>query len=175
MLAESREFLQSYFLYIKFLHVMVAMPWAFSTTVAWAFYLKPAFRRVADGSDDAEAIAQRNRYMELFDRGAIVEHVCFPILVATALLMIWINQHDLSTWNYVSAKFAIGAFIFVPIEVVDYYLAHFGGNKAAIRRSGDMAKYERFIGHHWLFLRITEPIVIVFVPLVVFLAVLKPF
>jgi len=95
MLEEARAALLPFYLCIKALHVLVAMPWAFSTAVAWSFYLKPAFRRVARDPSDAEARAQRDRYMELFDRRAAIEHVCFPILVATALLMIWIKEFDL--------------------------------------------------------------------------------
>ena len=47
--------------------------------------------------------------------------------------------------------------------------------RATLRRTGDMARYERMVGHHITFLRVTEPIVVVLVPLLFVLAVAKPF
>jgi hypothetical protein len=156
-------------------HVIAAALWAFSTAVAWVFYLKPALRRAAREPDSAEARRRRDLYMELFDRGAIVEHVALAVLVATALAMIWLGGHDLTRWSFVTAKFWIGVLVILPMEIADIYLSHLGGNKAAIRRSGDMARYERFMGYHATFLRITEPIVVVIVPVLFVLAIAKPF
>jgi hypothetical protein len=39
---------------------------------------------------------------------------------------------------------------------------------------GESAKYEQAIRQHWLFLRATTPLIIVSMPLVVFLAIVKP-
>lgn len=55
-----------------------------------------------------------------------------------------------------------------------YYLSHFGGNKYKLRMRGESVKYERAIAYHWLFLRISTPFIVVFVPLAIFLAVVKP-
>jgi hypothetical protein len=75
----------------------------------------------------------------------------------------------------VTVKLWLGVLVFLPMEIVDVYLSHLGGNKAAIRASGDTARYERFMDLHWLFFRVTEPIIVIVVPIVVFLAVAKPF
>jgi hypothetical protein len=72
-------------------------------------------------------------------------------------------------------KLVVVVGIFLPMEIVDYWLCHFGGNKYRIRLTGDLERYERVVGLHWLFLRITTPLVIVFVPLVIYLVVVKPF
>ena len=69
----------------------------------------------------------------------------------------------------------IGVFVIAPMEAIDIYLSHLGGNKAGIRRTGDLARYERMVRHHTTFLRVTEPIVVVIVPLLFVLAVAKPF
>jgi hypothetical protein len=61
------------------------------------------------------------------------------------------------------------------MEAIDIYLSHLGGNEAAIRRTGDMARYERMVRHHTAFLHVTEPIVAVLVPLRFVLAIAKPF
>jgi hypothetical protein len=126
---ELRAALAPWHPYVKAVHVIAAAVWAFSTAVAWVMYLKPALRRAARAPEDAEARARRDRYLELFDRGAIL----------------------------------------------DVYLSHLGGNKAGIRRTGDMARYERMVRHHTTFLRVTEPIVVVIVPLLFVLTIAKPF
>ena len=45
-------------------------------------------------------------------------------------------------------KMVLVVLVFIPIEAVDYYLAHFGGNKEKIRQSGDMVRYEKLIHIH---------------------------
>jgi hypothetical protein len=118
---------------------------------------------------------RRDLYLELFDRGAIVEHVALAVLVVTALAMIWLAGIDLRRLTFVTVKLWIGILVILPMEAADIYLSHLGGNKARIRRTGDMARYERMVHHHTTFLRVTEPIVVVLVPLLFVLAVAKPF
>lgn len=172
---EIRTTLAPWYLYIKALHVIAAALWSFSTAVAWVFYLKPALRRAALAPADREARMRRDHYLELFDRGALVEHVALAVLVATALVMLWLGRVDLTRWSFVTAKLWLGVVVILPMEAIDIYLSHLGGNKAGIRRTGDMARYERMVRHHITFLRVTEPIVVVLVPLLFVLAVAKPF
>ena len=175
MAEELRALLAPWYGYIKAVHVIAAALWSFSTAVAWVFYLKPALRRAALAPGDGGARARRDHYLELFDRGAIVEHVALGVLVVTALAMLWLGRVDLTRWSFVTAKLWLGVVVILPMEAIDIYLSHLGGNKAAIRRSGDMARYERMVGHHTRFLYVTEPIVVVLVPLLFVLAVAKPF
>jgi uncharacterized membrane protein len=175
MLDELRLLLAPHYAWIKALHVLAAMIWAGSTAVAYAFYLKPAFRRVQHRPGDAAARAERNRLMERFDRGVALEHLAFPVLVVTALAMLWLGSFELGRVSYLTVKLWLGVLVFLPMEIVDIYLSHLGGHKATIRASGDTARYERFMDLHWLFFRITEPIIVIVVPIVVLLAVAKPF
>lgn len=172
---EIRAALAPWYPYVKAVHVIAAAVWAFSTAVAWVCYLKPALRRAALAPGDREARSRADHYLELFDRGAIVEHVALAVLVVTALTMIWLARVDLLRWSFVTAKLWIGVLVIAPMEAIDIYLSHLGGNKAGIRRSGDMARYERMVRHHTTFLHVTEPIVVVIVPLLFVLAVAKPF
>jgi hypothetical protein len=174
-LEEIRAALAPWYPYVKAVHVIAAAVWSFSTAVAWVFYLKPALRRAARTPEDRDARARRDHYLELFDRGAIVEHVALGFMVVTALAMLWLGRVDLARWSFVTAKLWIGVLVIVPIEAIDVYLSHLGGNKAGIRRTGDMARYERMVRHHTTFLRVTEPIVVVVVPLLFVLAIAKPF
>jgi hypothetical protein len=172
---QLRVALAPWYLSIKALHVFAAMAWAWSTAVAWLHYLKPAFRRAHAHPDDAELQRRRDAMMEAFDRGALIEHVAFPVLLASGLALLWIGGYPLAAWTWLSAKLLLVSLVFVPMEIADYYLSHFGGNKARARRSGDSARYRRLMDVHWRFFRITEPLVAVFVPIVVYLAVAKPF
>jgi hypothetical protein len=53
---------------------------------------------------------------------------------------------------------------FPPMEILDYYLSHFGGNKGKIRTACNTQRYEQMILLHWKFLRVSTPLVIVFIP-----------
>jgi hypothetical protein len=172
---ELRTLLAPHYFSIKALHVLAVMIWGWSTAVAWIYYLKPAFRRALAHPDDPALQASRDRMMEAFDRGVVVEHVAFPILLATGLAMLWLGGFAVWAWSWLSAKLLIVTLVFVPIEIADYHLAHFGGNKARARRSGNLERYRSLMRTHWIFLRISEPVVAVFVPLVVYLAIAKPF
>ncbi len=175
MLEDLRATLGPFYLHIKALHVLSAAIWSFSTAVAWVYYLKPALQAARTEPDDAVRTARRDEFMDRFDRGAAIEHVAFVVLVATAGLMLWLGNVDLTRWSFVTAKVWIGVLVILPMEAFDVYLAHLGGNKNRIRRTGDTARHEQVMGWHWTFLRITEPIVVVLVPTMFFLAVVKPF
>lgn len=175
MLEELRSTISPYYLHIKWLHVLSAAVWSFSTAVAWIYYLKPALRSAHANPDDARRRARRDEWMDRFDRGAAVEHYAFAVLVTTALLLLWIMQVDLTHWSFVTAKVWIGIIVILPMEAVDIYLAHLGGNKARIRATGDERRFEQAMQWHWVFLRVTEPIVVILVPAMFFLAIVKPF
>jgi hypothetical protein len=148
--------------------------WAFSTAVAYRNYIVPAFRAWQRQPDNAAAIARRNDVMERFDRGVILEHVAFPLVLASGLLMVWLAGWSWREVNWLSLKLGIVFLIFVPMEILDYYLSHFGGNKKNIRLAGDAGRYEAMTRLHWQFFRVSTPLVIVFVPVLFYLAVTKP-
>lgn len=175
MLDGLRADLAPWYPYIKAIHVLSAAVWSFSTAVAWAYYLKPAFRRVQRHPEDPAAVALRDALMERFDRGAVLEHVAFVLLVVTAGLLLWLGGFDLGRFSYITAKVWIGLLVILPMEIVDLHLSHLGGNKARIRASGDVERYERYMTYHWRFFRITEPIVMVLVPILFIVAIAKPF
>ena len=152
---------------------MVAI-WSFSTAVAYRNYIVPAFLAWQRDPDNAAAIARRNEFMERFDRGAVLEHIAFPLVLATGLCMVWLAGWQWRDVNWLSVKLGIVFLIFVPMEIIDYYLSHFGGNKKQIRHSGNAERYEAMTRFHWQFFRVSTPLVIVFVPILFYLAVTKP-
>ncbi|MCG8316583.1 MAG: hypothetical protein MI976_25500 [Pseudomonadales bacterium] len=173
MLETIQSSLAPYYMYIKFIHVFFVMIWAWSTAVAYSWYVKGAFLRWEKHPDDPVVIQRRNWAIEQFDKGVVLEHVAFPIILITGPLLYFIGPWNMDfTWLLI--KLAIVAFVFVPVEIFDYWLSHFGGNKSKLRRRNEMDKYEKAIQQHWKFLKISTPIIIIFVPSVLFLAIVKP-
>lgn len=174
MIDMLREGLAPYYLYIKFVHVFFVMIWSWSTAVAYSWYVKGAFVNWQKNPSDEIAIQRRNWAIEQFDKGVVLEHIAFPIILITGTLLYIIGPWNLS-FGWLVAKLAIVIFVFIPMEVWDYWLSHFGGNKEKLRKRNLPEKYERSIQQHWLFLKISTPLIITFMPLVIFLAITKPF
>jgi hypothetical protein len=173
-LEELRNLLQPWYLQIKFVHLLMAAMWAFSTAVAYRNYIVPAFRAWQREPHNAAVTTRRNDFMERFDRGVILEHVAFPVLLLSGLLMVWLAGWSWREVNWLGVKLGVVLIVFVPMEIIDYYISHFGGNKSKIRASGNAQRYEAMIRFHWQFFRVTTPLIVVFVPLVFYLAVTKP-
>lgn len=174
MLDTLRETLGPFYLHIKFIHLFFVMIWSWSTAVAYSWYVKGAFLRWERNPDDAKAIQRRNWAIEQFDKGAIMEHVAFPVILITGPLLYFIGPWNLE-FKWLVAKLAIVLLIFVPMEIYDYWLAHFGGNKEKLRKRNLPEKYERAIQLHWQFLKASTPLIMIFVPATIYLAVTKPF
>lgn len=170
-----QEAVSPYYFWIKGIHVLSAAVWSFSTAVAYAYYLKPAIVAVRRHPNDAARRARLDDFMERFDRGAIFEHVALALMIATALLMIWIRDVDLLRWSFIPFLFWLGVIVITPMELVDIWLAHLGGNKTRVRQAGDPERYDRVLGWHLTFLRVTEPLVLVLVPTAFLVAIVKPF
>lgn len=167
------DLLASWYMPIKLVHMLAVMVWLFSTAVAYQNYLVPAFKAWLAQPSDPGAIAARNLAMERFDKGVILEHVAFPVIMTTGPLLWMITGYGAeSDWFVLKMLIVFG--IFLPIEIADYHLSHFRGNKHRHRLAGDMDEYERNILLHWRFLvTVTWPILF-FGLLAVGLAVLKP-
>jgi len=173
MLELIRETLGPYYLTVKFIHVFAVMAWSWSTAVAFTSYLKPSYIKWRRNPDDAALLQRRDWAFEQFDRGAVIEHTAFPILLISGGLLFALGRWDLD-FNWLLAKLAIVVLVFFPIEIVDYWLSHMGGNKHRLRKQGATEKYQNYIRHHWTFFRITTPLITIFMPMVIFLAIVKP-
>ena len=169
-----RELLAPYYIYIKFIHLFFVMMWSWSTTVAYLWFAKVAYLKWKKDPENEELVRRRNWAFEQFDRGAVIEHTAFPIIMLTGPLLYWLGNWTMDA-NWLMVKLSIVLLLFIPIEIADYYLSHFGGNKYAIRKSNQPEKYERFIHIHWRFFQLTTPIIQYSVPTVLFLAIVKPF
>jgi len=171
-----RESLVPWYLQIKFVHLLCMILWAGSTAVAYGWYVKQAYLRWERAPDDPARRRARDFAFEQFDRGAVMEHVAFPLLLVSGLLLLVAGGFQVGLrWDWLLLKLAIVVGIFVPMEIVDCWLAHFGGNKTRLREAGDPGRLERMVQLHWRFLRTTTRIIVVFVPLTLYLVVVKPF
>lgn len=174
MIASLQSALGPYYLYIKFVHLVAVTVWLWSTAVGYAFYLVPAFKAWRRNPGDPAVIALRDWTMDRFDHGVIYEHIAFPTAIVTGPLL-WIAGGWSLGSGWFLLKLLVVVSIFLPMEICDYYLSHFGGNKQRLRATGDPLLYERGVQRHWWFLLLTSAPVIVFGVLVVFLATVKPF
>ncbi|ERP90094.1 hypothetical protein Q670_14445 [Alcanivorax sp. P2S70] len=170
---ELRQLLLPWYLQIKFVHLLFVMIWSFSTAVAYTWYVKSAWLAWQRTPDDPHRLERRNWTMEQFDRGASLEHIAFPIVLATGALMVWLTGWGMDS-HWLMVKLAIVIGIFIPVEVFDYWISHFGGSKKQWRLKGDMKRYEKLMQWHWLFFRISTPLVMIFIPMIIYLAVTKP-
>ncbi|MCA8892150.1 hypothetical protein [Hyphomonas sp.] len=174
MLESIRMFLSEYYMQLKFIHLTAVMVWVWSTSVAYAFYLVPVFKAWRRNPTDMEIVRFRNWIMERFDEGASYEHISFPIVMITGPLLFWAGGFNAHV-GWLMLKLLIVAGIFIPIEVTDYYLAHFGGAKHRFRKAGDAVGYERAVQRHWWFLLLSSPAIMVSAMSVLYLAITKPF
>ncbi|MBL8628174.1 MAG: hypothetical protein JNM81_01000 [Rhodospirillaceae bacterium] len=168
------DFLQPYYQHIRFVHLTAVMVWVWSTSVAYAYYLLPVFKAWRRNPDDQQIIELRNWVMERFDHGVIYEHIAFPIVIIAGIMLYIVGGHSTAE-NWLLLKLAIVIGVFIPIEITDYYLSHFGGNKHKLRKAGSAQDYERGIQLHWWFFLITTAVVMLGGTAVIFLAVVKPF
>jgi len=174
MLESIRTFLGEHYLVLKFVHLTAVMVWAWSTSVAYAYYLVPVFKAWRRNPEDAEIIRLRNWVMERFDQGATYEHVALPVILVTGPLLYWAGGFTPAT-GWLMLKLLIVVGVFLPIEFMDYRLAHLSDAKWRYREAGDWPGYEAAIHRHWWFLLITSPLVMVTAIGVLFLAITKPF
>lgn len=167
--------LQAHYLQIKFIHLVAAMIWLWSTSVAYLDYLLPVMRKWQQNPANPALIKERNRAMERFDDGARLEHIAFPLLLLSGLTLLLISGWGPDAF-WLALKLTLVILVFLPIECCDYYLAHMGGNKAGIRRlaSAESPRYETAIQQHWWFLVLSTPVIVISGLTVVYLAVVKP-
>ena len=175
------QLIAPYYLYFKFLHIPFSIMWAMSVVVAYLYYLIPAVQSWRTDENDPERVRFRNWVLERFDHGVVIEHYSFPIVLITGILMI-ISGGWGPEAKWLVLKLSMVIVIVIPMEMCDYYISHFGGNKRAVREKTlktsdkeDWEGYETAIHHHWWFFQGSLAPVLFGWSFIVFLAVTKPF
>lgn len=163
---------------LKFVHLLFATMWLWSTSVAYINYVVPAVRRWLADPHCPEHIDKRNEALERFDNGVVLEHIAFPIVLLSGLLLLLVGPWGLHN-GWLITKLCLIVLVFIPIEVYDYWLSHFGGNKRRARLASgldarDCPRYEALVRTHIWFLTVTTPVIAVAGVTVVYLATAKP-
>ena len=174
MLDTIRQVLMPWYMEIKFVHLLFVMMWGMSTAVAYLFYVRTAFLRWERAPQDPERIALRNWTMEQFDKGVIIEHIAFPMILITGPTLYFIGDWSVMNAQWLAIKLSIVFFIFLPVEIIDYWISHVGGRKSLHVQRGNDDKYELAILWQMRFFRWTTPLVSLFIPAMIYLAVVKP-
>ncbi|MCW5828839.1 MAG: hypothetical protein KIT79_05940 [Deltaproteobacteria bacterium] len=168
-----QEHVAPYYLYIKFVHVCAVTLWAWSTSVAFYWFVRQAHLDWRRNRSDAELRRRKDWTLEQFDRGASIEHIAFGVAIVTGLMMFFAAGWGLDR-RWLLWKLAIVVLIFIPMEILDIWLSHMGGNKEKTRLAGNPDRYESLVRFHWQFFRVASPLVAVFIPVLLFLAIVKP-
>ncbi|BFM15111.1 hypothetical protein R50073_12940 [Maricurvus nonylphenolicus] len=174
MLELIQSTLGPYYLTIKWVHLFFAITWIMSVAGAYSYFLVPVVQQWRKNPHDEGAIRMRNWAFERFDQAVVYEHTAFPMFLITGILLVLVGGWTTSA-GWLVLKLSIVFVVILPMEAVDYYISHFGGNKRRMRDRGDDVAYEKAIHHHWWFFLVTSPPVAVFALIITYLAVLKPF
>lgn len=171
---------------LRFVHVAAFVGWAGPAMGAsWLVYAAAWDRRRQP--DDGERLRRELWVRRQFNRVVALEHLCFAVLVVTGLML-----SESAGWAHAGQawlrwKLLIVFVIFVPMELVDVVLsawfqrvmkpgAEVGATSAeaagaAAPGAPALARASRVQD---LFMRATIPPVVVGIPVVLYLAVVKP-
>jgi uncharacterized membrane protein len=167
------EALAPYYLYIKFVHVFFVMMWAMSALGAYVFYLRSTIYQLEENPGDEKLEERLNWAYEQFDKTVILEHIAFPIVLLTGMMLFYATGWALETpWLFVKLVIVVG--FFIPLEILDFWIAHVWGARVTRGREEDPWAWAAMRSVHWKFLKTTAPMVRYSVPVVIFLAVVKP-
>jgi len=172
-----QQFLAPYYLYIKMVHVPFVFLWMFSVIMAYAHYLVPVMQAWRRDSSDPGLTLMRNWVFERFDEGVSVEHVAYPMILLTGVMLFIAGGWGPES-GWLMMKLAIVIVVTIPMEGFDYYISHLNGNKRYLRdKSGapDWERYEAALHRHWWFFLVTTPVIGFMVVSVLYLAFIKPF
>jgi uncharacterized membrane protein len=167
------QWLAPYYFYIKFFHLFFVMMWAMSALGAYLCYLRPTIYALQADPGDKKLEERLVWAYEQFDKTVVFEHIAFPIVLISGLLMFLATGWSLETpWMLI--KLLIVVLVFVPLEIADTWIAHVWGPRVSRERQMDPEAWNEMRASHWKFLRRTAPIIRYTVPIVIFLAVVKP-
>ena len=79
--------LAPYYLYIKMVHVPFVFLGLFSVLVGYAHFLLPVMQAWRRAPDDPGLTLMRNWVFERFDAGVSLEHVAYPMVLVSGILL----------------------------------------------------------------------------------------
>ncbi len=165
--------LMAYYPYIKFIHLFSLMIWSMSAVGAYVYYFRTTLFAVKKDPHNMELQRRLIWAYEQFDKTVVLEHVAFPVVLLTGLLMFFMAGGSIdSQWLLIKLVIVIG--FFIPLEICDVWISHVLGPRISKNRDSDMNSWDAGRALHLKFLKIVSPWVGITIPLVIFLAVVKP-
>ena len=165
--------LAPYYLYFKFFHVFFVLMWSMSAVGAYIFYLRATIYEFQKDPENRELEKRLVWAYEQFDKTVILEHIAFPIVLITGLLMYFAAGWTLeSPWMLIKLAIVFG--FFLPLEILDVWISHVLGPRISRNRDSDPNSWDEGRALHWKFLKVSAPMIRITVPTVIFLAVVKP-
>lgn len=167
--------LSPFFLQIKFVHLLSVMIWLWSASIAYSFLLVTAWKEWRKDPANRELRGRRDWVFFHYERGLVLEHSAMVVTLITGPLLIWLGDMDVLAMRWMLIKVVIVVIVLVPLEIMDSWLAHFGGNKRGLKEKGvSDEKFEEYMQLNWLFLKQSAPIAVLAILITLYLAVVKP-
>jgi hypothetical protein len=166
--------LLSWYGWLTFLHLFTLGVWAFSATGAyWLVAVAAAQRRRHAGTAQAGEYERRDEWARWhFNIVVRAEHIAFPLLLLTGLLLFVAGGWQVQGW--LAWKLLIVLGIFLPMEIYDTWLSHVHVPAAMRAKTGDRALFRRALRRQDRFIAASMWIVVLLIPLVMWLASVKP-
>lgn len=162
------------YLIVKFFHVVSVMLWAGSAIGAFWFVFVARKERLNSGNKDEELVRRDDWVRHHFNNILKIEHIAFPLVIATGLGMILLADWDISS-GWLFWKLGIVVLIIIPMEIIDTWLSHFYVPPTINNKNDSITAYNKAIVVQENFLKIATPTVAITIPAIMFMAITKPF
>lgn len=167
------DFSVEYFAYIKFVHVFFAFIWGLSVPPAYSVYVKNAIRDAQADPGNQELTRREDWVWEQLDKLIVLEHIAWPILIITGPIL-YLGSGWQLTDPWLFLKLAIIIIIYIPLEIYDIWFSHFYGARAHARKDEDPEGYHVMRQRQLAYFRFVSLTVRITIPLLYFLAIVKP-
>lgn len=167
-----KEFLASYYIYIKYVHMVAVFFWAF---YAWSAY-RTLISSWLNSRNEPDNDELRDRYYWMhneFNRLVVWEHIAFPIVIITGLTLFWISGWTLDS-KWLAIKLAIVFFGFVPMEIYDAWMSHYQAPKVMREYDPSDEKFKKTSLFQVTLMYRGVPSMFLGIFIVMFLAITKP-
>lgn len=161
---------------LRFVHVAAFVGWAGPAMGASFFVYVAAWDR-ARHPGDGERLRREQWVRRQFNVVVAFEHVAFAALVVTGLMLAEAVDWAFAGQAWLGWKLLLVFGVFVPMELVDVVLSAWLGRAMRVDEGGRPADAHAFArAARWqdLFLRATIPPVMIGIPVVLYLATVRP-
>lgn len=159
--------------WLRFVHVAAFLVWAGPAMGASWFVYAAAWARRRSGDD--EELLRRERWVRRhFNFVVLAEHLGFAVLVVSGLMLAESTDWAYAGQRWFAWKLALVFLIFVPMELLDVVLSAWLQRVMTRDEPADAAAWARAARWQDLFMRATIPPVLIGIPIVLYLAVVKP-